>query len=106
MRTGKNACPLLSAPFLDEVMSQSELSTIIKLCFFFQFQTVNFENFPIKTAHFTADGQKFMAGSQHFGHFFVYDMYAGKIIKVPWKEDKEQMNMQKFEISPTNDLVS
>ena len=47
-----------------------------------------------------------MAGSQHFGHFFVYDMYAGKIIKVPWKEDKEQMNMQKFEISPTNDLVS
>ena len=73
---------------------------------FFSSQTVNFENFPIKTAHFTADGQKFMAGSQHFGHFYVYDMYAGKIIKVPWKEDKEQTNMQKFEISPTNDLVS
>lgn len=69
-------------------------------------QTVNFENFPVKTAHFTSDGQKFIAGSQHFGHFYVYDMYAGKILKVPWKEDKEQTNMQKFEVSPANDLVN
>lgn len=69
-------------------------------------QTVNFENFPIKTAHFTSDGRQFMVGSQHFGHFFVYDMYAGKIVKVPWKEDKEQGSMQKFEVSPVGDLVA
>ena len=68
-------------------------------------QTVNFENFPVKTAHFTADGSQFIAGSQHFGHFFVYDMLAGRTIRVPWKEDGEG-SVQKFEVSPAGDFIA
>ena len=41
-------------------------------------QSVHFENFPIKTAHFTSNGRQFLVGSQHFGHFFAYDMVKGK----------------------------
>ena len=43
-------------------------------------QSVHFENFPIKTAHFTSDGKQFLVGSQHFGHFFAYDMVKGMYI--------------------------
>ena len=42
-------------------------------------QSVHFENFPIKTAHFTSNGRQFLVGSQHFGHFYAYDMVKGKI---------------------------
>lgn len=68
-------------------------------------QTVNFENFPIKTAHFTSDGKQFIVGSQHFSHFFMYDMIAGKTIKVPWKEDGKGP-VQKFEVSPAGDIIA
>jgi hypothetical protein len=30
---------------------------------------------------------------------------SSNLPKVPWKEDKEQTNMQRFQISPANDLV-
>ena len=68
-------------------------------------QTVNFENFPIKTAHFTSDGKQFIVGSQHFSHFFMYDMIAGKTVKVPWKEDGKG-TVQKFEVSPAGDIIA
>ena len=42
-------------------------------------QSVHFENFPIKTAHFTSNGRQFLVGSQHFGHFYAYDMVKGKL---------------------------
>ena len=61
-------------------------------------QSVHFENFPIKTGHFTADGKQFLVGSQHFGHFFAYDMVKNATIKIPYKEDREQRSMQKFEV--------
>jgi len=60
-------------------------------------QTVNFENFPIRTAKFSASGNEFLVGSQHHPHFFVYDMMLGKSIKVPIK--KIEHNTQKFEVS-------
>ena len=69
-------------------------------------QSVHFENFPIKTGHFTSDGRQFLVGSQHFGHFFAYDMVKNATIKIPFKEDREQKNMQKFEVSPVDDLVA
>ena len=69
-------------------------------------QTVNFENFPIKTAHFTADGRQFMVGSRHFGHFFTYDMIAGKTMKVAWKEGDGQGSVQKFEMSPDGEVIA
>ena len=69
-------------------------------------QTVNFENYPIKTAHFTADGKNFIVGSQHFSHFYIYDMMAGKTIKVPWNEDGTRTTVQKFEVSPMGDIIA
>jgi len=69
-------------------------------------QTVNFENYPIKTAHFTADGKNFVVGSQHFSHFYMYDMMAGKTIKVPWNEDGTRTSVQKFEVSPMGDIIA
>ena len=45
-------------------------------------QSVHFENFPIKTAHFTSNGRQFLVGSQHFGHFFAYDMVKGKFLNI------------------------
>jgi len=63
-------------------------------------QTVNFQNFPIKTAHFTSSGNQFVAGSQHFPHYFVYDLNAGKTLKVPWKGGEGQGCVHSFEMSP------
>ena len=45
-------------------------------------QTVNFANFPIKTAHFSADGKEFIVGSKHFDHFYTYDLHKGVPKKV------------------------
>jgi len=69
-------------------------------------QTVNFENFPIKTAKFSSSGNEFIVGSQHHAHFFVYDMMIGKIIKVPWKVRSQEHNSQKFEVSPNGSLLA
>ena len=68
-------------------------------------QTINFENYPIKTAHFTADGKQFIVGSPHFSHFFMYDMIAGKNIRVPWKEDGKS-TLSKFVVSPAGDIIA
>ena len=64
-------------------------------------KSIHLENFPIKTAHFTANGKQFLAGSQQYGHFFSYDLTKDKVIRIPWKEDREQHTMQKFEVSST-----
>jgi len=69
-------------------------------------QTVNFENFPIKTAKFSASGNEFIVGSQHHPHFFVYDMMIGKTIKVPWRNKTTEHNTQKFEISRDGKLMA
>lgn len=70
-------------------------------------KSVHFENFPIKTAHFSNTGNTFYAGSQHFGHFYAYDMIKDVSIKVPWKEAQEkQFSMQKFQVNPVNDLIA
>ena len=45
-------------------------------------QTVNFQDFPIKTARFSACGNEFIVGSKFHPHFFIYDMLAGQSIKV------------------------
>ncbi len=44
-------------------------------------QTVNFKDFPILTAHFSADGREFLAGSKHYDHFYVYDMGKGQSVR-------------------------
>ena len=45
-------------------------------------QTINFKDFPIKTAKFSASGNEFIVGSKFHPHFFVYDMLAGQSVKV------------------------
>ena len=45
-------------------------------------QTINFQNFPIKTAKFSSCGNEFLVGSSNHPHFFVYDMIAGQSRKV------------------------
>jgi len=67
-------------------------------------QTVNFQNFPIKTARFSASGNEFIVGSQHHPHFFVYDMMIGKSIKVPVKTTEH--NTRQFEISRDGKLIA
>jgi len=69
-------------------------------------QTVNFENFPIKCAKFSTSGEEFLVGSQHHGHFFLYDMMAGKIVKIPWHKKTKEHNTQKFEVSPDGKLIA
>ena len=40
--------------------------------------TINFKDFPIKTAKFSSCGNEIIVGSSHHPHFFVYDMIAGQ----------------------------
>jgi len=69
-------------------------------------QTVNFENFPVKTAKFSANGTEVIAGSQHHPHFYVYDMMIGKTMKVPWRNKTAEHNTQKFEVSRDGKLIA
>lgn len=57
-------------------------------------QTVQFERYPVRCAHFSQDGAQFLVGSQHHGHFFVYDMMEGRNIKVPISHTSEITNMK------------
>jgi len=67
-------------------------------------QTINFQNFPIRTAKFSASGSELIVGSQHHPHFYVYDMMIGKSIKVPIK--KIEHNSQKFQVSKDGKLIA
>jgi len=63
-------------------------------------QTINFQNFPIRTARFSKLGTEFIVGSQAHPHYFVYDMMIGKSIKVPWRSRSGEHTSGKFEVSP------
>merc|ERR1719499_2292926 len=69
-------------------------------------QTVNFKDFPITTARFTACGNQFIVGSKHHPHYFVYDMLAGQSTKVPWKIKNKETNSAKFDVSPDGKLIA
>ena len=42
-------------------------------------QTVNFKDFPIKTAKFSVNGEELIVGSPNHAHFFSFDMIAGMV---------------------------
>ncbi|KAJ1523333.1 hypothetical protein ONE63_001204 [Megalurothrips usitatus] len=69
-------------------------------------QTIQFERFPVKCAHFSTDGTQFLVGSQNHGHFFVYDMMEGRSIKVPISHSSEITNMKNFSMSPDGRLIA
>ena len=47
---------------------------------------MNFEDYPIRTAHFSADGSEFIVASQQHKHFYVYDMGGGKSVSSARRE--------------------
>jgi len=69
-------------------------------------QTINFQNFPIRTGKFSASGAEFIVGSQAHPHYYVYDMMIGKSIKVPWKAQTGEHNSAKFEVSRDGKLLA
>jgi len=69
-------------------------------------QTINFKDFPIKTARFSASGNEFIVGSKFHPHFFVYDMLAGQTVKVPWRNKSQEFNSAKFDVSPDGKLLA
>ena len=69
-------------------------------------QTINFKDFPIKTAKFSASGNEFIVGSKFHPHFFIYDMLAGQSVKVPWRNKSQEFNSAKFDVSPDGKLLA
>ncbi|XP_023224075.1 U3 small nucleolar RNA-associated protein 18 homolog [Centruroides sculpturatus] len=68
-------------------------------------QSIYFENFPIHNACFTVDGSQFVVGSKEYGFFFYYDMFSGKIVKVPQEKGMDQYNMRRFDVSPDGRFI-
>lgn len=62
-------------------------------------QSIYIENYPIHTAHFSANGEEVIMGSRH-KKFHFYDMMAGKLHSVPPIKGLEETNMKKFVVSP------
>jgi len=69
-------------------------------------QTINFKNFPIKTAKFSSCGNEFIVSSNNHPHFFVYDMIAGQSRKVPWRNKTSEQVTGKFDVSPDGRLMA
>jgi len=68
-------------------------------------QSFKFPKFPIKCAKFLQDGRHFAVGSNLYGHFFVYDMEAGKQTKIDWNKTQERRSMKNFIISPDGSIM-
>jgi len=68
-------------------------------------QSFKFPKFPIKCAKFLQDGRHFAVGSNLYGHFFVYNMEAGKQTRIDWNKTQERRNMKKFIISPDGSIM-
>ncbi|GFV62804.1 u3 small nucleolar RNA-associated protein 18 homolog [Trichonephila clavipes] len=68
-------------------------------------QSVHFENFPTSEAHFSVDGTELIVGSTKNFHLFCYDMFAGKISKIPLQKGMDVRNCQKFLMSPDGKYI-
>lgn len=62
-------------------------------------QSIFLENFPIHTAHFSADGEQVVLASQRRS-FYVYDMIKGDVIKIPQIRGRKEEHFDKFHVSP------
>jgi len=70
-------------------------------------QTVNFKDFPIKTAKFSVNGEELIVGSPNHAHFFSFDMIAGKISEIPMpKKLNKVTNTQIFALSPDQRFIA
>ena len=69
-------------------------------------QTVNFQNFPIRTAKFSSCGNEFIVGSPNHPHFYVFDMITGQSRKIPWRTKTSDHGTGKFDVSPDGRLLA
>jgi len=69
-------------------------------------QTVNFKDFPVKTAKFSVDGTEVIAGSQHHNFCYTYDMIAGKIAKCWMTRRAGEFSTRALEVSPDGQFIA
>ncbi len=69
-------------------------------------QSVNFSDFPIKTAHFSHDGSEFICGSQRASHLQVFDLGSARASRVEAGRRLGQGAVQRFEVSPAGDYLA
>ncbi|XP_071487417.1 U3 small nucleolar RNA-associated protein 18 homolog [Diadema antillarum] len=68
-------------------------------------QSVLFERFPLHCAHFSSHGNEVVVASRH-KYFYVYDMIAGKITRVPNIQGIHEQRLSKFEVSPDGRFIA
>ncbi|XP_018010715.1 U3 small nucleolar RNA-associated protein 18 homolog [Hyalella azteca] len=68
-----------------------------------------FNKFPICSSAFLPCSKKFIIGAKQARHFYVYDMEAGKEIKVPWtsgdRQRKNTRNMEHVVVVNDNEVI-
>ncbi|XP_050424576.1 U3 small nucleolar RNA-associated protein 18 homolog [Adelges cooleyi] len=69
-------------------------------------QSVKFEKFSVDCAHFTTDGQQFVAGSRSHHNFYCYDLMEGRSMFVPVHHAIGQSKMSKFHMSPDGKIIA
>ncbi len=70
-------------------------------------QSVNFSDFPIKTAHFSHDGSEFICGSQQASYLHLYDLGKAKATRVDVGGSLDKQGaLQWFEVSPAGDFLA
>ncbi|XP_015758029.1 PREDICTED: U3 small nucleolar RNA-associated protein 18 homolog [Acropora digitifera] len=67
-------------------------------------QSIFLDKFPIRTAHFSADGEQVVLASRR-RHFYVYDMMKGDITKIPGIKGRDEWFFDRFKISPDGKIL-
>ncbi len=70
-------------------------------------QTVNFEGFPIRTAHFSSDGREFICSSDRSTQLHVFDLGRSRANTVEAGRGLDgQGSLRTFEVSPAGDFLA
>uniref|UniRef100_A0A914URS6 Uncharacterized protein n=1 Tax=Plectus sambesii TaxID=2011161 RepID=A0A914URS6_9BILA len=69
-------------------------------------QSANFERFPIKTAHFSADGAKVFVASAAQEYFHSYDLLSANIVQIMTPKGIKRQRLSKFEVSPDGQYLA
>ncbi len=68
-------------------------------------QSVFVENFPIRTARFTADGSQVIMGARR-PHFHFFDLASGKVHRVAGIQGRSEKSLERFVVSPDGDTIA
>lgn len=69
-------------------------------------QSVNFDGFPIESAHFSPSGKQFIVTSGVHKHIFAYDMYSGRTLRSVLNDLDNQGGIRDFRFSPAGDCFA